>query len=61
MLLSTPGILSQHIHAWEEGHNISGLSLMVMGWKIISSHDHCWATDELSLSEKSVVKFLFIV
>ena len=37
--------------AWEEGHNNSGLSLMVMGWKNISGHGDRWATDELYLSE----------
>ena len=37
-------------YAWE-GHNITGISLMVTDWTILSSHDHRWATDELALSE----------
>ena len=28
--------------------------LVVMDWKILSSHDHCWATDELGLSKTSL-------
>jgi len=29
--------------------SLNGLSLIVMGWNILSSHDHRWAAEELSL------------
>ena len=35
-------------HTWEEGHNISGLSLMIMDSTFVIES---WATDELFLSE----------
>ena len=43
-------------YAWE-GHNITGISLMVTDWTILSSHDHRWATDELSLSKTGLADY----